>query len=153
MRIHERAYEIYLLRGGEPGHQAEDWFQAESEILRILIDEDSRGKDGDGLPAAFEPRTAHESAERSADTRPQTAAERAESHSALGVWSPTEPPSASLAPEIGEAPKTEPVTPKKKAKSSAAKPATPRKRKAAEEKDAGTKKAAGSKASKKSKKE
>jgi len=31
-----RAYEIYQLRGGEPGREAEDWFLAEREILAGL---------------------------------------------------------------------------------------------------------------------
>ena len=31
-KIRCRAYEIYLERGGEPGHDLEDWFQAEQEF-------------------------------------------------------------------------------------------------------------------------
>jgi hypothetical protein len=30
--IRRRAYDIYLGRGGAPGHELEDWLQAESEI-------------------------------------------------------------------------------------------------------------------------
>ena len=30
--IRRRAYEIYLERGGEPGHDLEDWLQAEREL-------------------------------------------------------------------------------------------------------------------------
>jgi len=30
--IRRRAYEIYLERGGLPGHELEDWIQAESEF-------------------------------------------------------------------------------------------------------------------------
>jgi hypothetical protein len=30
--IRIRAYEIYLQRGGQPGHELDDWLQAESEI-------------------------------------------------------------------------------------------------------------------------
>jgi len=30
--IRRRAYEIYLARGGAPGHEIEDWLQAESEL-------------------------------------------------------------------------------------------------------------------------
>ena len=37
-----RAYEIFEFRGGSPGHEAEDWFQAETEILTIVIDEEVR---------------------------------------------------------------------------------------------------------------
>lgn len=36
--IAARAYEIYQLRGGEPGREAEDWFLAEQEILAGLSD-------------------------------------------------------------------------------------------------------------------
>ena len=32
--IAERAYQIFLARGGEPGHDLDDWLQAESELLR-----------------------------------------------------------------------------------------------------------------------
>ena len=31
-----RAYDIYRRRGGEPGHEIEDWVQAENEILEAL---------------------------------------------------------------------------------------------------------------------
>jgi hypothetical protein len=31
-RIRRRAYEIYMERGGEPGHDREDWLQAEREV-------------------------------------------------------------------------------------------------------------------------
>ena len=27
-----RAYDLYLTRGGEPGHEMEDWLQAEREL-------------------------------------------------------------------------------------------------------------------------
>ncbi|MBI4499839.1 MAG: DUF2934 domain-containing protein [Gemmatimonadetes bacterium] len=30
--IRERAYEISQLRGGEPGHELEDWLQAKREL-------------------------------------------------------------------------------------------------------------------------
>jgi type IV secretory pathway VirB10-like protein len=32
-----RAYEIYQMRGGQPGWEAHDWFQAETEVLTFLI--------------------------------------------------------------------------------------------------------------------
>jgi HSP20 family protein len=34
LAIARRAYELFSLRGGEHGHDWEDWFRAESEILR-----------------------------------------------------------------------------------------------------------------------
>jgi hypothetical protein len=33
--IRHRAYEIYLERGGEPGHDLEDWLQAEREFTTV----------------------------------------------------------------------------------------------------------------------
>jgi hypothetical protein len=30
--IQQRAYELYLKRGQEPGHELEDWVQAEHEV-------------------------------------------------------------------------------------------------------------------------
>ncbi|MGA9777274.1 MAG: DUF2934 domain-containing protein [Verrucomicrobiia bacterium] len=32
-QIEARAYDIYLARGAEPGHELEDWLQAEHEIM------------------------------------------------------------------------------------------------------------------------
>jgi hypothetical protein len=43
-RIAQRAYERYQERGGEPGRDWEDWFEAEREIR-----ERSRDKDGPAL--------------------------------------------------------------------------------------------------------
>jgi hypothetical protein len=40
--IQARAYEIYTMRGGQPGHEAQDWFHAEGEVLAFLIAEESR---------------------------------------------------------------------------------------------------------------
>jgi hypothetical protein len=39
--IRMRAFEIYTLRGGQPGGEAHDWFQAESEVITFLIEEES----------------------------------------------------------------------------------------------------------------
>jgi hypothetical protein len=35
--IRRRAYEIYLERGGLPGRELEDWFQAESELKSAAL--------------------------------------------------------------------------------------------------------------------
>ncbi len=40
--ISQRAYDIYQRRGGKPGHEIEDWVQAENEILEALIKEESQ---------------------------------------------------------------------------------------------------------------
>lgn len=34
--IAHRAYELYLARGCEHGHDVDDWFQAEGELRRLL---------------------------------------------------------------------------------------------------------------------
>ena len=34
-KIRRRAYEIYLERGAQPGHELEDWLQAERELTAI----------------------------------------------------------------------------------------------------------------------
>lgn len=31
-RVRQRAYELYLARGREEGHEAEDWIRAEAEV-------------------------------------------------------------------------------------------------------------------------
>ena len=38
--IRRRAYEIYLERGAQPGHELEDWLQAERELTEIQSEGD-----------------------------------------------------------------------------------------------------------------
>jgi hypothetical protein len=38
--IRMRAYEIYQMRGETPGHEAEDWFRAEVEVIGFIIDQE-----------------------------------------------------------------------------------------------------------------
>ena len=150
MMISMRAYEIYQMRGSQPGHDAEDWFRAENEILTFLIQEESRREayspepqaESDARPHAFEPQTEPETADRLEQPAGQLAEERAESHSELGVWSPAEPASAEPAPAI-----------KKTRARASTKPAEPRKRKtttSAPKEGASTKPAARRTSSKKS---
>ncbi|HET6147725.1 MAG TPA: DUF2934 domain-containing protein [Polyangia bacterium] len=35
--IAKRSYEIYLARGGQPGHEVEDWLSAEAELSGKLL--------------------------------------------------------------------------------------------------------------------
>jgi hypothetical protein len=49
--IEMRAYEIYRLRGGAPGQEAEDWLQAEAEILKFLMEEEARRSETEALVA------------------------------------------------------------------------------------------------------
>ena len=39
--IRARAFEIYELRGGQPGREAQDWLRAEREVLAFLIARES----------------------------------------------------------------------------------------------------------------
>lgn len=43
--IQVRAYEIYRMRGGQPGGEAQDWFHAENEVLAFLIAHESAEED------------------------------------------------------------------------------------------------------------
>jgi len=132
--IKMRAYEIYQLRGGEPGHQAEDWFQAEGEVLEFLIEEESRrtaemndteDQTSNSTPAASAvSASAHNSIEQPSQP-PAKAVESAGSQSPLGVWSVTEPDSATLAPPVGKATEFQIDAPQKSRASS--KSSSPRK--------------------------
>jgi HSP20 family molecular chaperone IbpA len=67
LAIARRAYELFEKRGGEHGHDWEDWFRAESEILRpvsvSMSESDDRisvranvlGLDGNELKVSVEP--------------------------------------------------------------------------------------------------
>jgi Protein of unknown function (DUF2934) len=53
-RIRRRAYELFLRRGKVPGHELDDWLQAEEEILRRqdgIVDEASE----ESFPASDSP--------------------------------------------------------------------------------------------------
>lgn len=42
-RISQRAFELYELRGGAHGHDAEDWFEAERQI-KVVVATESKEK-------------------------------------------------------------------------------------------------------------
>lgn len=152
--ISRRAYEIYVMRGGKPGGEGHDWFQAESEILSILIEEESRRAaesvetDADeGPPPVDEADEASpvgeaigvpETSDRLEQESGLMAEERAESQSAITAWSPTEPPGTERAPVIGDVGEfqTGEAAPKKTGSRAAAKPAAPRKSKSSTEEPA-----------------
>jgi len=56
--IRVRAYEIYQMRGPQPGGQAQDWFQAENEVLSFLIADESRQIENESRQVENEPSTA-----------------------------------------------------------------------------------------------
>jgi hypothetical protein len=35
--VRARAYQIFLARGGQPGHEMDDWLQAEYELMQLPI--------------------------------------------------------------------------------------------------------------------
>ena len=129
--IKMRAYEIYQLRGSQPGQDAENWFRAENEILTFLIQEEARGETyshdlgQSEESAAFEPQTTPETTDRLDQPAGLLAEERAESQSALGTWSPAEPASAEPTPSIEKRARTR----------SSSKSAEPRKRRSAAPKE------------------
>ncbi|HJZ66902.1 MAG TPA: DUF2934 domain-containing protein [Blastocatellia bacterium] len=50
--IRARAYEIYELRGGQPGREAQDWLRAEREVLAFLVARESgRAEDKEPRPS------------------------------------------------------------------------------------------------------
>lgn len=115
--IRMRAFELYQMRGREPGHEREDWFTAEGEVLEFLIhEEERRNADARASVAGME-----ESAPASAA---QAGLREGGKDSAIGVWSATEPPSAELAPPIGGATESTPQAPAKKARAGAKSSAT-----------------------------
>ena len=36
--IQARAYQIYLEHGGQPGHEMDDWLQAQYELMQLPVD-------------------------------------------------------------------------------------------------------------------
>ena len=60
--IQVRAYEIYQMRGGKPGGEAQDWFHAEGEVLAFLLasesvqtDEPAKTESAEATPAPITP--------------------------------------------------------------------------------------------------
>jgi hypothetical protein len=61
--IARRAYELYLSRGSEPGHEMEDWLQAEAE-LKAQAPADTEADEGhrslEGVSDESDPATGQE---------------------------------------------------------------------------------------------
>lgn len=72
--IRMRAFEIYKLRGGQSGGEAQDWFQAQSEVLTFLIEEESRRASDSKTGAATGP---VEAASKPSSAEPGKPAKRA----------------------------------------------------------------------------
>ena len=79
--IQIRAYEIYQMRGCQPGGEAHDWFHAESEVLAFLIagestqNEDLATTGAELAPEAEAPQDAPEKKRRTAKPRTRRSAE------------------------------------------------------------------------------
>lgn len=135
--IRMRAYEIYRIRGQQPGRQAEDWFQAQGEVLEFLIEEESRhtGDDPQPDPQVTDPQPDPQLTAVAAGDEPPSrpvehTASGAGSESSLGVWSATEPDSVKLAPPVGKATEFQIDGPKKPRARTSTKAASPGKSKA-----------------------
>jgi hypothetical protein len=46
--IARRAYDLFIARGGQPGHELDDWLQAESELLNKQSHAPDDGNNGSG---------------------------------------------------------------------------------------------------------
>jgi hypothetical protein len=46
--IARRAYDLFIARGGQPGHELDDWLQAESELLNKQRHAPDDGNNGSG---------------------------------------------------------------------------------------------------------
>jgi len=51
--IQIRAYEIYRMRGCQPGGEAQDWFHAEGEVLAFLIAGESAQNDEHAMTSSY----------------------------------------------------------------------------------------------------
>jgi hypothetical protein len=111
-----RAYDIYQRRGGEPGHEIEDWVQAENEILEALIKEKSQLDDelsAAGVLQADTPSTASDQKSGKAPAAPDD--ERLPSSSVKTAKSRAKPPAAKRAKSRKSSKSTAPKKPKVKA--------------------------------------
>lgn len=72
--IQMRAYEIYQMRGGQPGGEAHDWFHAESEVLAFLLADESRADDKPGTAAAEVMPPSEDQAEAPISKKPESRA-------------------------------------------------------------------------------
>lgn len=77
--IRARAYEIYRMRGLQPGSAAHDWFQAENEVLAFLLahqDEQVTEPRSEPVasPSTIEPSSDPAAADSSTELSPQPAA-------------------------------------------------------------------------------
>lgn len=73
--IRVRAYEIYQMRGQQPGGQAEDWLQAENEVLAFLMADQPQHPDAPAdqpSPALTEQAAATAPKKTPKKTRPRT---------------------------------------------------------------------------------
>ena len=74
-RIQARAYELYLARGGVPGHEQEDWFRAERELTDAWTS-DAFTNEGAPVTKAPRPHTESGRSNRSQGDRSNSSANR-----------------------------------------------------------------------------
>ncbi len=109
-----RAYNLYQLRGGEPGHEIEDWIQAEKEILEALIREESQLGAESSAAVALPADTASTAGDQKS-SKSSPAGKRLTSGSAKKAKSGAKPPAAKQAKSRKSAKSTATRKPKAKA--------------------------------------
>src|SRR5947208_574734 len=76
--IQARAYEIYEMRGTQPGSADEDWFQAEDEVLTFLLANESRREELSTSAAIVPDADAKQAAAKKRATEPARSKKAAE---------------------------------------------------------------------------
>jgi hypothetical protein len=111
-----RAYEIYQRRGGEPGHEIEDWVQAENEILEALIEEESQLVAESSAARVLPAGTPSTAGDQESDKAPAGSnAKKLSSGSGKAAKSQAKPPAAKRAKSRKSTKSTTPRKPKVKA--------------------------------------
>jgi len=111
--IRVRAYEIYRMRGPQPGAPASDWFQAESEVLSFLLANESLRLDERGSEKTKESASASEHGEQPSALKKPKSPSPARAPSAI-QRTPTKSPSKRVASKKTRGSATKPKRVRKK---------------------------------------
>jgi len=111
--IRVRAYEIYRMRGPQPGAPASDWFQAESEVLSFLLANESLRLDERASEKTKESASASEQEEQPSARKKPKSPSPAKAPSAI-QRTPTKSPSKRVASKKTRGSATKPKRVRKK---------------------------------------